>query len=449
MSHHTTNAQTFKELETTLFRLLQAEFATLMAHVLEEWDTRLMQERDTKRFRYKDRREASVDTVFGTIRYTRRLYVDRETGKTVYLLDQVLQFDGSQGLSPHLEEIAVRWATDGPSYRAAADRIEEFLGYRPLSHEAIRKRLLEAAQQEETWRAKKLRAPRVLFVEVDGLHVKLQRQKQKTMEHRMAIVHEGWVREGRRVRLKAKRHFKHEGKEEFWSAFGEFLLKYYDMDENTWLVVGGDGAPWIGECTSYFHRCIYMLDRFHVARDLKRFIGHLPEVWQRVRKMLAAGDGHGLAKLVREIDLETIANEQREEWRKYVGFIDQHAEHLTDYRQILQAHGIDTSGMRPMGSAEAQMRVFARRTKRRGYSWSKQGSSAIIRMIIASKENWHREDEQQVTGLEPVKVRVRNILQETRRPSVGVVNGTLPILHGRDKARPLGEALKALSGRIL
>jgi hypothetical protein len=31
----------------------------------------------------------------------------------------------------------------------------------------------------------------------------------------------------------------------------------------------------------------------------------------------------------------------------------------------LQAHGIDTSGMRPMGSAESQMRIFAKRTKTR------------------------------------------------------------------------------------
>ncbi|PDO09135.1 MAG: hypothetical protein BLM47_14350 [Candidatus Reconcilbacillus cellulovorans] len=42
------------------------------------------------------------------------------------------------------------------------------------------------------------------------------------------------------------------------------------MDEQTWLVVNGDGAEWIGECESYFHRCVYTLVRFHVARSLRR-----------------------------------------------------------------------------------------------------------------------------------------------------------------------------------
>jgi hypothetical protein len=433
--------------------MLQEEYQALMKQILEEWDQRIMEKRDTKRYRCKDLREVSVETAFGTVKYERRLYEDREMGKTVYLLDQVLQFDGKKGLSPHLEEMAIHWATDGPSYRSAAERLEEFLGYRPLSHEAIRNRVLQAAEKEESWCSKEKKSVQVLFVEVDGLHVRMQQRgrcnnERKSKEQRIAIVHEGWESKGGRTNLKHHRHFKQEGQGDFWEAFDDFLQKHYEIDENTWIVVGGDGAQWIGECTSYFQQCVYMLDRFHVARDLKKYIGHLPKEWKSIRKMLASGDGSGLVKQVQKIGQELIKPEHREDWKRFVQFLVEHEEHLKDYREVLKEQGIDTSKMRPMGSAEAQMRVFARRMKGNGRSWSKKGANAMIRMIIASRENWHQEDEQEeAKTTEPIQTDMRNLIKERTKESIGVIKAKIPILHGSSQASPTGKALKSLSGR--
>ncbi|WP_415579279.1 UPF0236 family transposase-like protein, partial [Filibacter tadaridae] len=47
--------------------------------------------------------------------------------------------------------------------------------------------------------------------------------------------------------------------------------------------------------------------------------------------------------------------------------------------------GIDTSGMRPMGSAEGTMRVFAKRLKN-GRSWSDKGITAFIDFMVALKD---------------------------------------------------------------
>src|SRR5690606_24440140 len=120
----------------------------------------------------------------------------------------------------------------------------------------------------------------------------------------------------------------------------DFLAERYEIDEDTWLIVNGDGAGWIGECESYFHRCIYTLDRFHVARDLKRFVGHLPNVWKAARLALARQDPAALLKAVERVPIEAIAPERQEEWTAYQSFLRRHREHLEDYRKRLEANGI-------------------------------------------------------------------------------------------------------------
>jgi len=289
----------------------------------------------------------------------------------------------------------------------------------------------------------------VLFVEVDGLYTSLQRHHQRGMENRMAIVHEGWERNGSRVSLKYKRHYLHTTKGDFWEGFGDFLVRHYDMDENTWLVVNGDGAKWIGECESYFHRCIYTLDRFHVARELRRFLGHLPKAWQTVRQALAAFDSAALFAAVESVPEEKIREENRNEWRKYVAYLRQHRRHLIDYREVLREAGIDTTGMRPMGSAESQMRVMAKRTKRGGYSWSVRGVQAMLRAIMARQEgsclSGQTIAKKQVLQSNSM-VRVKDLLREVKEQAKGYINGTIRMLHGPYQSSPAGLALKALRG---
>lgn len=249
MSHFTTTMPTMKEIEQWIFRKMQEEFARAMKQVLEALDQQILEQRDRERYRVKDERETSVNTVFGNVRFKRRLYCDRRSGKHVYLLDQLLQFEGRGKVSPHLEETAIAFASQGPSYRDSAKRLEQLLGYNVLSHQAIREKLMERAQQPMP--AVKRRAARVLFVEVDGLYTKLQRSKKRGMENAIAVVHEGWEKNGKRVQLKNKQHYLHTSGGNFWEGFGDFLVERYEIDENTWLVVNGDGAAWIGECTSY------------------------------------------------------------------------------------------------------------------------------------------------------------------------------------------------------
>ncbi|AQS57478.1 ISLre2 family transposase [Novibacillus thermophilus] len=439
---------TMEELEEMLFRLLQEQFAAAMTYILEDIDRQIMEQRDKKRYRLKNAYEIDVDTLFGTVTFKRRIYLDRQTGKHVYLLDQMLQYDGQKKISPCLEEVAVAFASQGPSYRDSADRLEKLLGYRPLSHEAIRGRLISEA---ETLIQKpvKRKAPPVLFIEADGLYTKLQRTKAKGIEHRIAIVHEGWEKEGGRICLKEKKHYLHE-RGDFWEGLGRFLSQHYELDGDTWLVVNGDGAPWIKECQSYFHRCIFQLDRFHVARELRNYVGHLPGQWRRIRKALAEYDVPPLLSALEQVADTDIPTEKRTGYRQYVRYLQRNQDDLRDYREVLRQAGLDTTGMRPMGSAEAQMRVMAKRTKRGGYSWSKRGIRAMLKAIIRFKEGWDNQAGIQRAAAEKTDVfreaNMKQLLQEVQQTSQGCLNGVIRLLKGPMQSSPTGMALKGLRG---
>ena len=446
------NLPTLKEIEVYLFQQLQAIFSDVMIRVLEEIDRWLMEHREHARYRLRDTRQVRMSTLFGEISFSRRLYQDRQTGTYVYLLDQALAFDGQTGISPHLEEWAVELATAGPSYHESARQIKELLGYQAISHETIRQRLIARSEQAASVATEAKKPAKVLFVEVDGLYTKLQRSRRRVKENKIAIIHEGWERLGKRIQLKNKTHYLHTGSgSTFWEGFGDFLIEHYDVDEDTWLVVNGDGAEWIGECESYFHRCIYTLDRFHVARELKHGLRELPVHWKAVRRALAAYDPQGLFAAMDAIPKESIPEDRRTDWERLKGFLRGHEKHLVDYRKILAANGIDTTGMRPMGSAESQMRVFAKRTKRGGYSWSVRGVQAMLRSIIARNEGrLHegevRENKQACKQQEKPGFRLKDLFKTPKEYRTGVVNGLLRTLQTSKQSSPLGMALKGLRG---
>lgn len=447
MRHFITMMPSMKELEQWMFRKMQEEFASAMTKALEMLDQQILEQRDRERYRVKDERECSINTVFGNIRFKRRLYQDRHKNTHVYLLDQLMRFEGRGKVSPHLEETAIAFASQGPSYRDSAKRLKQLLGYNVLSHQAIREKLI--AKAEEELGPVERRPARVLFVETDGLYTKLQRSKKRGKENAIAVVHEGWVKNGKRVSLKHKQYYQHKDGGEFWEGFGDFLVERYEIDENTWLVVNGDGAPWIGECESYFHQCIYMLDRFHVARDLKRFIGHLP-TWVDARKALAKQDAAALMQAVEGVAEQEIAEEQRKDWKQYKSYLKQHEKHLDDYRKTLRAHGIDTSQMRPMGSAESQMRIFAKRTKRGGYSWSERGVTAMLTTMIRARESSlvvfaNKEQERKMVA-EQQSVNMRRLMKNVTQQVKGCVTGILRLLQGPKQSSTTGMALKGLRG---
>jgi glycosyltransferase involved in cell wall biosynthesis len=374
---------TMKELEQITYRALQECFSQVMAQCLREMDEAIAEERDKKRFELKDKRKLSFESVYGHVELKRNYYKDRETGKYVYLLDQYLAFDGSKGMSPVVQDMAIELAVTGMSYRQAGRALEKLLGYPVISHEGIRQQLLNTEivptdpvplEQE------------VLFVEVDGLYTKKQGKNKRGREIKIAGVHQGWEVNGKRTTLVQKRHFIHEGNLPFWEEFEQFLMDTYEYDPTKHhLVINGDGAKWITSCRDYFqHNTTFVIDRFHIARDVQRIFRDHPR-YKAIRKKLAAYDAEGFMVELNSA-VGTIGHEKKEErLEELIAQLSQYPEALCDYREKLKVKGIDTDSFRPMGSAEGTMSVFAKRLKN-GRSWSEKGLDKFIDVMVALKD---------------------------------------------------------------
>src|SRR5699024_10249657 len=169
MRNDINNLPILKEIEQNLFQELQSVYQNILVSLLEEIDVWLRDHRDFNRFENREMQECIMGTMFGSIKINRRKYVDRETGDRVALLDQYLQFNGSDTLSPFLTEIVVKWAVKGPSYRDARDRFYYLLGYQSLRHEKIRQEVLKIELKSVKDKTKHPKDVDTLFAKEDDL----------------------------------------------------------------------------------------------------------------------------------------------------------------------------------------------------------------------------------------------------------------------------------------
>lgn len=445
MNKTTIELPTLKEIEIDLFKLLQETFGTTMTDVLQELDQQIAETRDKRRFQLKDKRTVTMDCMFGSIEITRNYYYDRETNKYVCLLDQYLQFEGTKGLSPLVQEAAIEMAVTGTSYRHAAKMIETLLGYAVMSHETIRQHLL---QTEVIQRSSEMPERRVLFVEVDGLYVKRQEKGKKSREEKIAAVHEGWQVNGKRTRLVGKRHYHHKGKEPFWEGFERFLMDTYAYNPNEhFLIINGDGAQWITACRQHFKNIFFTIDRFHVAQDIRRIFKEHKR-YRAIRKKLANFDGEGLLVELNSA-VGTLNDEKKEELLEgLINQLSKYPEGLGNYRDWLVANGVDTTGMRTMGASESTMRVFAKRLKN-GRAWSEKGLLPFIDAMIAFNDDldiktvmgtiFNRlEDEEEPNPPKYYKEKITKSVVEAKRQNIGYLQNT--------SGKPIYQTLKAIQG---
>lgn len=436
---------TLKELEKELFITLQKTFGDVLTKVLEEMDQQIAETRDKKRFYLQDKRSIEMDTSFGSIIFKRNYYKDREKGGYVYLLDQYLGFEGSKGFSPLVETMAMEMAVQGTSYRHASSMLEKLLGYKVISHETIRQHLL---QTEVSFIKPTDQVRKVLFVEVDGLYVKRQRGKRRGREEKFASVHEGWMVNGKRTSLIAKRHYVHKGKEPFWVGLERFLMDNYNYSPNEhFLVINGDGAQWITACRDHFKNAFFVIDRFHVARTVKQlFKGH--KRYRSIRKKLAQYDAEGfLVELNSAVG--TLDSDQKEErLEDFIHQLSQYPEAIGDYRKWLKEKGIEDIGSyRPMGSAEGTMSVFAKRLKN-GRSWCDKGIQTFIDFMIGMKD--HLEIKTILGQINPVNENPTatqpKYYVEKLKSTVGEATRNNLLYLKQERGKPIYQALQALRG---
>ncbi|RYM05359.1 ISLre2 family transposase, partial [Sporolactobacillus sp. THM7-7] len=146
----------------------------------------------------------------------------------------------------------------------------------------------------------------------------------------------------------------------------------------------------------------------------------------------------------------TLENEaQEEKLEALIHQLTQYPEALGDYRKWLASCGIETKGMRTMGSAEATMSQLAKRMKN-GRSWVEDGKRAMMTGLIAHLDHmslqtvfgrmdrWNNSQQEEENPPKHYVEKVTHTVGEWTR-------GNLQYLQGKSGI-PMHRALKALQG---
>ena len=122
---------TFAELEKTIHEYQMEESRRIMKEILEEADQYILEHRDKQLYLTVDRCSRSINTVFGTVTFTRQGYkVGSRSGEAehIYLLDKMLSIETVGTFSLEVATEIRRLRDEKLSYAQIRDKLKDITG---------------------------------------------------------------------------------------------------------------------------------------------------------------------------------------------------------------------------------------------------------------------------------------------------------------------------------
>lgn len=273
-------AEKFETIERSIYDIA-CEFAReLTVGILEQLDECLMKNRDKKRYVSKQTRGTTIKTVYGEVEYSRRSYYDRQEGCYVYLLDEQLQMEKIGTISANLAKIIAEATVDMP-FRKAAETISQTTGQVISGHGAwnVVQNIGEIVNQDEKEKLQNMEneTPQgnidsdVIFMEADGVYLKIQenKKKAKSQELKLATIYDGWSEDG--TKLHNRKVIAGMEPAKIFNKKTEALIQsVFNIDAEPIRVLNGDGAAWISNTEN--PERTFQLDRFHIMQSIRKSI---------------------------------------------------------------------------------------------------------------------------------------------------------------------------------
>lgn len=439
----------FKDLERKLFEFICLKTIKALEETLLLIDEKLKEERDKEVLKNKGFRKRKIKTLFGVIELKRRYYKD-SNGDYHYLLDEYLGIPANDRQSPALKEVAFELIQD-LSYRKSAEKVEEILGV-STSHSTIhnwvqdlgerirrkraekRERLFEAGLLPES--DKKREEVDHLFMEVDGVHISLQREEKDRGEIKIGIFYQGWEKKhpmSDEFLVADKRVFGGLfASDVFWQEATTNLYENYHFDSNSITYLNGDAAPWIVRGPEIMPSITaWSLDGFHWNRKIIKLLGrsrYVPKVYQAIR----ADDKE---MLVQVLNKAKSYRKKKKDKKK----VEDLKEYLLEYWENIkpfEKRGIEVPDeMRGMGAIESNVdKILVVRVKNEGMSWTIEGLKNLVALIIAARNNELEfkinKRDWEFKELPEIKEGNRSLQTEPSRDELEVISASMPALEG-------------------
>ena len=337
----------FFEMITGVFDGLMTCGQEIVKTYLEERDEHLLESRDKKRYRCKGKRKTAVKTKLGVIEYERRIYLNTEQNKHVFLLDENISAQDIGLVDEQMCQSISDMICVMP-YRKVAETISETTGL-DISHQAvwnivqtIGKRKIENTKElSELSKEHRLAGSvetKLLYEEADGDWLKLQGEDRKkygaSKEMKIGIAYDGILHhkmKGGKVRRELDNKVAYasfESASEFRKHKEAVIASMYNTDEIELRVKNGDGAQWIQkepEC-----ECICVLDEYHRNKKITECVSD-KETAQTLRELLLSGQYQLLLDTIEAYINSTKDEKQAAKLRELYSYYSDNFEALPDY----------------------------------------------------------------------------------------------------------------------
>lgn len=379
-------------------QILRKFGAAVISELLEECNTIL--ENSIKRrafWRIKDRTKKHLLTSVGMIGFTHTRFEHKETGKTAYLLDQILGIQPHARISRDLECRLLEEAAQS-SYRKAGYTASE---QDPVSGQTVMRHVhrLKCIRQTNGQDQEKRRVKQ-LYVEADEDHIALQFHEKKGDIKRfkghgdngriikLVYVHEGIETEGKRRSLKHRKYFggyyTGEENKRLWEEVKEYIEETYDTDSFETIYFQSDGGGWMKKGMELLG-ADFVLDEFHLKKYVKRMVRSTgePEREAEVNEWIKEGK----KKELEEWEKEKAAVLEEKEGKKLensYGYIKR------NWKGVRNRVG-KKAGVLGSSTESHVSHVISARMSSRPMGWSKEGAKKLSFLRIYWKNGGKME----------------------------------------------------------
>lgn len=349
-------------------------------------------------------KEKTIEDIAGTVRYKRTGYVDKRTGKYIYLLDWLLGIDPHQKLTLAAAAKVLDEAIDS-SYRKGGEAVND---YNAVDKMTVLRIVHDTEIEEPLREPKEKKKLKYLHIVADEDHVALQFNHSKgdlerdangnkinTVMPKLICLFEDIVDDApqkskkHRYRLVGKHYFSSTrtgptANFNFWKEVDEYIFANYDTEYLERIYIAGDGAPWIKSGIEILgSKSRFYLDKFHMMKYVNRSTTHLLDSTEDVKSEIWRCLNGGHKEELKDIYRQILAVTEKENKYKDV------EEAFTYFMN--QWDGIMCRVQEAAGCwrccAEGQIsHVYSKRLSRNPMGWSKHGCEQMAK-LRAYKQN--------------------------------------------------------------
>src|SRR5690606_26188959 len=154
-----------------------------------------------------------------------------------------------------------------------------------------------------------------------------------------------------------------------------YLDRHYDLEHVAAMFIAIDGAGWIRKGCEYMPKSVFVLDRYHVHKQLSEALGGDPERRQAVWRALDSLNAHEVQRLLREAYQQADSHHRRQAIRRTATYLRRNWDGIRAWRRW--------EGIWHGCSAEGHVsHVYAARLSSRPMAWSRAGVHTMARLRV-------------------------------------------------------------------